>query len=89
MTPLHIACKENDIDTVKLLVEKGANVNAKSDDEISFIQRINKTPLLLACAKSSKIAEFLIESGADIKAETIPTSSFVSFSHENKIHSFL
>ena len=71
-TPLHIACKENDIETVQLLVAKGANVNAESNDDISFyMSNIDKTPLLFACATNDKIAEFLIENGADIKAETI------------------
>ena len=37
VTPLHIACKENDIETVQLLVEKGAEVNAKSRHDVSLI----------------------------------------------------
>ena len=72
VTPLHIACKENNFETVQLLVAKGANVNAKSSNGISFyIHGINKTPLHFACATNYKIAEFLIGKGADIKSETI------------------
>ena len=36
ITPLHMACKENNIETVQLLVAKGANINSKSINGISF-----------------------------------------------------
>lgn len=32
LTPLHIACCHNNIEMVKLLVEKGADVNARDND---------------------------------------------------------
>ena len=72
ITPLHFVCKLNDIETVQLLVAKGANVNAKTNNGISFYTlKINKTPLLFSCLTNDKISEFLIENGADIKAEAI------------------
>ena len=37
-TPLHIACQNNNIEMVKLLLDEGANVNAKSGEpEVDLI----------------------------------------------------
>lgn len=70
-TPLMIAALRNDYDMVKFLVEKGADVNAKTDSEYKSVV----TPLLLSLDyehiefrydENSSVAEFLINNGADI-----------------------
>ena len=74
-TPLMIAALRNDYDMVKFLVEKGANINAKTHSEYSSVE----TPLLLSLDnehpdsryyyyknENSSVAEFLINNGADI-----------------------
>ncbi|MEI0540662.1 ankyrin repeat domain-containing protein, partial [Brachyspira pulli] len=62
-TPLMIAALRNDYDMVKFLVEKGADVNAKTHSEHSSVE----TPLLLSLDnENSSAAEYLINNGADI-----------------------
>ena len=70
-TPLMIAALINDYDMVKFLVEKGADVNAKTHSEYSSVE----TPLLLSLDyehiesrydENSSVAEYLINNGADI-----------------------
>ncbi|WP_157148972.1 ankyrin repeat domain-containing protein [Brachyspira pilosicoli] len=70
-TPLMIAALRNDYDMVKFLVEKGADVNAKTHFEYSSVE----TPLLLSLDyehiesrydENSSVAEYLINNGADI-----------------------
>lgn len=70
-TPLMIAAAINDYDMVKFLVEKGADVNAKTHFEYSSVV----TPLLLSLDyehiesrydENSSVAEYLINNGADI-----------------------
>ena len=62
-TPLMIAAAINDYDMVKFLVEKGADVNAKTHFEYSSVE----TPLLLSLDnENSSVAEYLINNGADI-----------------------
>ncbi|MEI0612043.1 ankyrin repeat domain-containing protein [Brachyspira pilosicoli] len=73
-TPLMIAALRNDYDMVKFLVEKGADVNAKTHSEYSSVV----TPLLLSLDyehiesrydENSSVAEFLINNGADINVK--------------------
>ncbi|WP_157153243.1 ankyrin repeat domain-containing protein [Brachyspira murdochii] len=73
-TPLMIAAAINDYDMVKFLVEKGADVNAKTHSEYSSVV----TPLLLSLDyehiesrydENSSVAEFLINNGADINVK--------------------
>ena len=54
------AARNNDSETVKLLLEKGADVNARNNS--------GETPLIV-CRKK-ELAQFLIEKGADAKAQT-------------------
>ncbi|MBW5398964.1 hypothetical protein E6A47_02720, partial [Brachyspira pilosicoli] len=70
-TPLMIAAAINDYDMDKFLVEKGADVNAKTHFEYSSVE----TPLLLSLDyehiesrydENSSVSEFLINNGADI-----------------------
>lgn len=59
LTPLHAACQIEYFDMVKVLIESGANVNAKDNEK--------HTPIHRSCLGGEfKIVEFLIESGAEI-----------------------
>jgi ankyrin repeat protein len=55
-TPLHMAVTRGEIDSVKLLIEGGANVNAKTD--------IGSTPLHRAIGGSLEIIQILLAAGA-------------------------
>ena len=60
-SPLFVACGNSDIKTVKLLIDKGANVNDENNCGI--------TPLHNSCSKGKfYISKLLIENGADINA---------------------
>lgn len=59
-TPLMNALNSCKTDVAKFLIEKGADVNLKSND--------GATALILACGCSEEIAKQLINKGADIKA---------------------
>ena len=57
-TPLHIAAQNGHLDLVKLLVEKGANVN--------LVNKKNNTPLHMSLSYDYiEVSEFLLASGAD------------------------
>ena len=62
VTPLHIAASGNDLQKVVLLLEKGAEVNARGT--------IGWTPLMFAAGKSStpEIVQLLLEKGAELEA---------------------
>ena len=67
-TLLMICAKKGYFDIAKLLVEEGANLNARS--------RTGITALMFACAeKQVKIAEYLIDSGADVNLRDKPLFS--------------
>lgn len=61
-TPLMSALNGCKNDVAKILIEKGADINIKSND--------GTTALILACGCSEEIARQLLEKGADIKAVT-------------------
>ena len=56
------ASASDNLETVKLLVEQGADVNHKNNHGI--------TPLMSAAMRSPEIVSFLIEQGADVRAES-------------------
>lgn len=61
-TALHMACFAGDFDTVKFLVEQGADLNAKNVDGL--------TPLQVACNKSEmEIVRFMIEKQMEMEME--------------------
>jgi ankyrin repeat protein len=73
-TPLMKASENNDLASVKLLVEYGANVNYQLDKQgkeylLGF--EIDKTALHFAAEKNSaEVAEFLTKSGANVNSQT-------------------
>ncbi|XP_023026468.1 ankyrin repeat domain-containing protein 49 [Leptinotarsa decemlineata] len=62
-TPLHRACYSNHIDIVKYLIQKGANVAAKTE--------LKWEPLHSCCQWNNKeCAAVLLQNGADVNAES-------------------
>jgi ankyrin len=61
MTPLHYAARHNHVEVAKLLLQAGANVNAREANEI--------TPLLMAISNDNMaVAHFLLGHGGDVNA---------------------
>jgi len=74
-TPLMKASENNDLASVKYLVENGANINYQLDKQgkeylLGF--EIGKTALHFAAEKNSaEVAEFLIKSGANVNIKNV------------------
>lgn len=82
---LTMACKKNDYDAVKLLINKGANVN---------IVLYEYTPLIYACYnKNYKIIKLLIQNGANIdykpKNDNNPALLYAISMNLTEIYNFL
>jgi ankyrin repeat protein len=83
-TPLHIATSTGHKKAVSLLLEKGANVNAKDRKE-------GRTPLHVACCRNARgaIVSLLLEKGANIHAKEYdgrtPLHRACEYGHENII----
>eukprot|EP00730_Choanoeca_flexa_P001200 TRINITY_DN10526_c0_g2_i6.p1 TRINITY_DN10526_c0_g2~~TRINITY_DN10526_c0_g2_i6.p1 ORF type:complete len:358 (+),score=78.27 TRINITY_DN10526_c0_g2_i6:73-1146(+) len=61
-SPLHRACKYQHLALAELLLEKGANIEAKN--------KWNQTPLYVACWNGNlEVAEMLVDKGADMKVK--------------------
>ncbi|HNI94438.1 MAG TPA: ankyrin repeat domain-containing protein, partial [Leptospiraceae bacterium] len=61
-TPLHNAAESDDLDTVKYLIEKGADIRIKDKD--------GNTPLHKAAESGElNIVKYLIQKGADVNAK--------------------
>jgi ankyrin repeat protein len=74
LTPLHFAASYGKLDIATLLIEKGANVNAKN--------KIGGTPLCSSAMGKGdflKVANLLIEKGADVNVRTNDGSSILHF----------
>lgn len=63
ISPLWIACYKNDIETVRLLLQNGANPNIKNENELS--------PLVKAVTDGSiELVKLLVNNGADVKIKS-------------------
>ena len=81
-TQLHIAANSGEIQTVKLLIEAGADVNATD--------RFGDTALHNATNKGHiKVVELLIDAGADVNIKNINDSKAVDLSKRNDISRLL
>ena len=78
VTPLHIAASGNDLKKVSLLLEKGAEVNARGPAGF--------TPLMVAAGKSStpEIVQLLLEKGADALAKDKKGKKAIDHAQENE-----
>ena len=81
-TLLMICSKKGYFDIAKLLVENGANINARSKTGI--------TALMFACAeKQVRIAKYLIDSGADVNLRDRPLFSALLYASLTKEHEII
>lgn len=75
--PLHYACDQGHDVVVALLLDEGANVNARDD--------MKKTPLHLAAAQGhSAVVQLLLKSGASRTAKTVTSWDALKYAEENK-----
>ena len=66
-TPLHLACDKGDLEEVKNLIEKGADVNAQNNPMNFEDGWGESTPLHVACSGVNiEIVDFLLKNGAEV-----------------------
>ena len=76
LNALHTAVQKSCYETVRMLVEKGADVNARQQDVVSpdkiRIQKMNNSKAALsdAAAESIRMVQLLIELGADVDVQS-------------------
>ena len=77
VTPLNIAASGNDLKKVSLLLEKGAELEARDID--------GWTPLMVAAGKSStpEIVQLLLEKGAELNARSTAGGTPLMFAARN------
>lgn len=71
------ACRRGHLEPIKLLVKKGANINASGDNGL--------TPLMeAACYGHFSIVKYLVSKGADMNARADDGSTAVRFAASNR-----
>ena len=70
-TPLMYAAQLNEVESMRLLIENGADLNATTDDQSSCpsLERDNRTALMYAAENASTLIALLLEAGANIDAK--------------------
>ena len=69
-TPLHLACDKGDLEEVKNLIGKGADVNAQNNPMNFPFDWGKSTPLHVACSGVNiEIVDFLLENGAEVNLD--------------------
>jgi|GEM_PF-6803509 len=72
-SPLHLACGKGSLPVVKLLLEQGADINAKNKEGV--------TPLMMAAVKGYKdLVQYLLEKGADSQIQAANGSTALMLS---------
>jgi ankyrin repeat protein len=82
-TPLYYACKEGELDMVKLLLDKGARVNGAALGD-------GTTPLMIACLYNQlEIAKVLLERGARSTDKTIYGDTALAYAQKNEFNNIV
>ena len=81
-TPLHEAAFECHYDIVKILVEKGANVNAKTSNGYIPLHYVSPS----SRENALKIAKLLIEKGSDVQSKTKSNSTCLQFAAKSNMN---
>jgi ankyrin repeat protein len=76
-TALHLAAAKSQVAVARLLIERGANVNAKA--------ACGSTPLhFAACAGNTEMVHLLLQAGAEPDPSGTGTCSYVTFSDKDR-----
>ena len=83
-TPLNFASGRGDLVMVKLLIENGAQVNAKSGDAVEIVKNGaiklgHLTPLHFAAQANYEATEALLKAGADVNAKDVRNATPLVF----------
>ena len=81
-TPLHLACLEGYPETVQLLLDHGADIEARDG--------LQRTPLILSAESGNlRVAEILIDRGADMNAEAVRGYTALLWGVRNKFEEYV
>ncbi len=85
MTPLHFAAKHAKLDCLEVLIKKGANVNARCNQQNTALHFIGSSEKGTKAEKEI-CAEMLINAGTDIKAENEDGKTILDFELFQDLH---
>jgi hypothetical protein len=77
-TPLHLACCTRDLESVRVLLDHGANVNARDNHDQTPLHQV-LTHLLFKHNPKDRfgVAQLLVERGADVNARDSDHETFI------------